>query len=78
MAFQAVNPATTNGRTRGVAHYLLTLNPMTGLISAFRGAMLNGPIPWTQAGIASLLVLVVFVGGCLYFRKVEDSFADMI
>jgi lipopolysaccharide transport system permease protein len=76
--YMSVNPAATDGRTRGVAHYLLALNPMTGLISAFRGAVLNGPIPWLQAGVATGLTIAVFVGGCLYFRRVEDSFADMI
>ena len=29
-------------------------------------------------GIAAAVVSVVFVGGCLYFRKSEDEFADVI
>jgi lipopolysaccharide transport system permease protein len=59
-------------------HWLLTLNPMTGLVTAFRAAILGGPIPWGDVGIAAALSLGLFVGGCLYFRKVEDSFADVI
>lgn len=57
---------------------LLALNPMTPLISAFRAAVLGGTIPWLPMGIASLSGVVMFVAGCLYFRKVEDAFADII
>jgi lipopolysaccharide transport system permease protein len=57
---------------------LLTLNPMTGLIGAFRAAALGGPIAWDQVGISLVTVVLVFFVGCLYFRKVEDQFADII
>jgi lipopolysaccharide transport system permease protein len=57
---------------------LLALNPMTSLIAAFRAAVLGGPISWGPLGLASALVVASFVLGCLYFRKVEDSFADVI
>jgi hypothetical protein len=29
-------------------------------------------------GVAAALSAALFLGGCLYFRKVEDSFADVI
>jgi len=29
-------------------------------------------------GISALAVTLMLVGGCLYFRKVEDRFADII
>ena len=57
---------------------VLLVNPLAGLIAAFRSAMLGGPIPWGHLAVASLASLVIFVIGCLYFRKVEDSFADVI
>jgi lipopolysaccharide transport system permease protein len=62
----------------GLLHTLLSINPMTGLIATFRAACLDLPIPWTQFALSSLFVLVVFVAGCLYFRKAEDEFADII
>jgi lipopolysaccharide transport system permease protein len=62
----------------GALHLLLQANPMTGLISTFRAACLGTPIPWGQFGVASAFVLVVFVVGCLYFRRSEDAFADII
>ena len=57
---------------------ILGLNPMTGLISAFRAACLGTPIPWMQFGCSAACVIAVFVMGCLYFRVSEDAFADII
>ncbi|MGO9465975.1 MAG: ABC transporter permease [Isosphaeraceae bacterium] len=62
----------------GSLQLLLTLNPMTSLIAAFRASAVGGPISWISLGIATAAVGLVFVLGCLYFRKVEDGFADII
>jgi lipopolysaccharide transport system permease protein len=62
----------------GWLHTLMGFNPMTALIAGFRGAALGGPIDWTQVGVAAAVSVVAFVGGCLYFRRTEDSFADLI
>jgi lipopolysaccharide transport system permease protein len=57
---------------------LARLNPMTAPIDFFRSVTLGLPVPWQ-----SLLYAVVFNGalclaGLYYFRRVEDSFADVI
>jgi lipopolysaccharide transport system permease protein len=65
------------GETTGSLQWL-ELNPMTGLIAAFRAAALGGPIAWEQVGIAVLGIGLFLLVGCLYFRKVEDGFADII
>jgi lipopolysaccharide transport system permease protein len=57
---------------------LLALNPLTSLIAAFRASVLGRPIPCDQLAIASAAVMLLFLLGCLYFRKVEDGFADII
>jgi lipopolysaccharide transport system permease protein len=57
---------------------LIAVNPMSGLISAFRAAVFDGQIPWALLGISTMMVLGVFFLGCFYFRKVEDSFADIV
>jgi lipopolysaccharide transport system permease protein len=57
---------------------LLALNPMTGLIAAFRASVLGGPIPWAKLVGSSACALLSFLIGCIYFRRVEDSFADII
>ena len=59
-------------------HLLLVANPMSGLIASFRASMFNEPIPWDLLGPAAILVVVMFLFGCFYFRRVEDSFADII
>jgi lipopolysaccharide transport system permease protein len=54
---------------------------MTSLIAAFRSAVLGGaggPIDWAQVALAAILSVLAFFMGCLYFRRVEDSFADII
>jgi len=67
-----------NAASTGGIHVLLALNPMTSLIAAFRASVLGGPIAWGQAVVALAGVLLVFFLGCLYFRRVEDGFADII
>ncbi len=56
----------------------LRLNPMTGLIGAFRAAVLGGPIPWGKLAACSGCALLAFFVGCFYFRRVADTFADII
>jgi lipopolysaccharide transport system permease protein len=67
---------TANGAGRLDA--MLALNPMTTLVAAFRSAVLGGPIHFDALAIAAGISLAMFLGGCLYFRKVEDSFSDII
>jgi lipopolysaccharide transport system permease protein len=57
---------------------LVALNPMTGLIAAFRAAVLGSAVPWGSLGVSAAAVVLLFVIGCLYFRRVESSFADII
>jgi lipopolysaccharide transport system permease protein len=57
---------------------LLSANPMTWLIATFRDACTNQPIHWGRFGLSSLLSVVVFLAGCMYFRRMERNFADTI
>jgi len=59
-------------------HVLLELNPMTTLIAVFRASVLGGPVPWGPLAIAVAAVALAFLLGCFYFRRVEDTFADII
>ncbi len=56
----------------------LTLNPLVAPIASFRACLLGGPIPWEGLAISATAAVALFVLGCLYFRKVEDEFADKI
>jgi lipopolysaccharide transport system permease protein len=64
--------------TEGWVQVALALNPLNALVAAFRDAVLGRPLDWAAAGVAAGLVAAVFLAGCLYFRRVEDSFADRI
>jgi lipopolysaccharide transport system permease protein len=59
-------------------HSLLPFNPAFGLILNFRQACLNGPMDWHALGVSLTMSLVFLAGGCLYFRRVERTFADII
>jgi len=59
--------------------WILSLNPMGGIIGAFRAATLgHQTINWELLAISSAVAALVFITGLLYFRKVERSFADVI
>jgi lipopolysaccharide transport system permease protein len=66
------------GDETGIRALLMVANPMTSLIAAFRSAVLGGEIQWSSVGISTAMTLLLFLAGCLYFRRVEDSFADNI
>src|SRR5262249_24134699 len=72
------SPAPAKETSSSVLRAALALNPMTGLIAAFRAAALGGSIPWRKLAASSVFALVAFLVGCFYFRRVEDGFADII
>src|SRR5215467_15733906 len=58
---------------------ILALNPMTGVIEAFRWALLQtGDPPIQQLATSLLIVAVLLATGLLYFRRMERTFADVI
>lgn len=57
---------------------VLVLNPMVGLIAGFRAACLGGPIDYVQLAVSSALAVLMFLAGCLIFRRLERRFADVI
>ena len=59
-------------------HWLLGLNPMTGIIDGFRSAILGKPWNFTTLSISTAVTVVLFVFGLFYFRKVERRFADIV
>jgi lipopolysaccharide transport system permease protein len=62
----------------GSLHTLLMLNPLTALIGSFRAAALGQPLAWGPLLLSAGAAALIFLAGCFYFRKVEDSFADVI
>jgi lipopolysaccharide transport system permease protein len=59
--------------------FLLYLNPMTGVISDMRAALLHaGTIDWGLTAISLASAFVMLIGGLMYFRARERQFADII
>ena len=58
---------------------LFALNPMTGVVEGFRWALLRRtPAPWGLLCVSAGMTLVLLIGSAVYFRRVEQDFADVI
>lgn len=58
--------------------FLLLANPMAAVVDCFRAAMFGLAMPWSELGLAMLITFVVGVTGFIYFRYMEQSFADRV
>lgn len=63
--------------TRPLYRYILSLNPMFGLVTAYRSSILG--LEWDLASltISTVSALAIFLFGTLYFYKTERRFADV-
>lgn len=59
--------------------WLYELNPMTGVIDSFRwGLTGHGDVRALYLLVSSAAVLILLLGGLVYFRRMEDTFADVV
>ena len=55
------------------------LNPMAGVIEGFRWALLSkAPPDWSMVSVSLGVVASLLIGGVMFFRRVERTFADVI
>jgi lipopolysaccharide transport system permease protein len=60
-------------------HLIYAINPMAGIIEGFRSALLGTvAFPTQMLLISSVVSIILFVIGALYFRRTERYFADVI
>jgi len=58
---------------------LYALNPMVGVVEGFRWAMLGTETaPGPMIAVSAVIAVVVLVSGAIYFRRMEDTFADVV
>lgn len=58
---------------------LYSLNPMVGVIEGFRWAILGAQRPdWMVLMVSSSVVVVLLLSGLVYFKRMEQTFADVI
>jgi len=59
--------------------WFLLVNPMSGVIKAYRACIMNHqPIDWGFLGISTALIMFIFFSGLFYFRRMERVFADVV
>ncbi len=64
-----------------VPDYLRTLyylNPMAGILEAYRDVLLNGQQPGSYLLISAIISLVVLLAGYWFFKRVEFLYADLV
>jgi lipopolysaccharide transport system permease protein len=54
------------------------LNPMAGIIEAYRGVLLYERLPGYYLAISALVSLFILIAGYWFFRRAESKFADVI
>jgi lipopolysaccharide transport system permease protein len=58
--------------------WLLTINPVAGIIEGFRAALTGHPFNWLHVTISAAIILVLLVSSVYVFRRFEDTFADVV
>jgi lipopolysaccharide transport system permease protein len=55
------------------------INPMAGVVEGFRWALLGtDTAPGPMIVVSAAVALVLFISGAFYFRRMEQSFADVL
>jgi lipopolysaccharide transport system permease protein len=57
---------------------VFAINPMAGVIEAYRASALGRQIDWATLGVSLVVVLVIMVIGAWQFRRMERRFADIV
>lgn len=58
--------------------WILSLNPMTGIIEGFRASLFGKDFEWQAIIVSAGLTMFLLVGAAYVFRRVEDTFADIV
>mgnify|MGYP001574210090 CR=1 FL=1 len=59
-------------------HWLVSLNPIVGIIEATRALIAGRPVPWEWLGVSCVVTVLVFILGLWYFQRTARRFADVI
>lgn len=59
--------------------FIYGLNPMAGVVEGFRWALLGqANQDWYMISASVVIVIILLIGGLIYFRRMERTFADII
>jgi lipopolysaccharide transport system permease protein len=73
-----IYPVSTVKSHLGAYYYLYFLNPMAGVLEAYRSILLYRELPGSYIFISTGVALLLFLVGYLFFKRVEFQFADVI
>lgn len=59
-------------------HWLIRLNPLTGLFEGYRSAFLGHPIKWADLGVTAAWAVVMLLVGSFYFTRRESQFGKLL
>ena len=59
-------------------HWLMSLNPLTGIVEGYRASLFNLPLDWRALGVSALLTLLALAYSMFTFKRMERKFADII
>jgi lipopolysaccharide transport system permease protein len=57
-------------------YWVFVLNPMFGIVTAYRSAILGTPWDWTGLLVSSIIAVLSLLLAVFYFRRTERRFAD--
>ena len=58
--------------------WVLSLNPLTGIIEGFRSALFARPFAWTSLAFSAVFTFAQLISAAYIFRRQERVFADLI
>jgi len=58
--------------------WLVTINPVAGIIEGFRASLTGSSFDWVHVSISAIITLAVLVCSVYIFRRFEDTFADVV
>jgi lipopolysaccharide transport system permease protein len=59
-------------------HWLMSLNPLSGIVEGYRASLFSLPFDWRALGVSSLLTLLALAYSLFTFKRMERKFADII
>ena len=58
--------------------WLLSLNPMTGIIEGYRSSLFGRPFNWSALAVSAAIILAMLAYSSYAFHRMEKEFADII
>ncbi len=58
--------------------WVMTMNPLTGIIESFRASLLGKEFHWLALGYSTVFILLLLVYGTYTFKRMERHFAEFI